>query len=415
MIATENTKEDDALRKYEFKKKIEELREMKGRATELISLYIPPHRRISDVMAYMRNEYAQSSNIKSKSTRKNVMSAIESIMNRLRHYKKPPKNGIAFFVGHRAIGADQTELIVRIIEPIEPITTFLYRCDSSFYTEPLEEMLVEKERYGLIVMDRREATIGIVKGKRIESITNFESLVPSKHGKGGQSQRRFERLIEEAAHEFFKKVGRIANETFLGDEKIRGIIIGGPGPTKDYFVDKDYLHYDLKKKILAVVDTGYTDESGLRELVMKAEEVLRDIEIMREKNVMQRFLAEITKRDGGLAAYGENDVRQALQMGAVEILLISEDLKKKRIEIECTNKSCEYNEVKTITDSYKLGTCPKCNASLIISSKIDMVNEFYELAKAGNAKVEIISTETDEGSMLSRAFGAIAAILRYKW
>ena len=75
--------------RYDFKRDLEELRDLSGRGTELISLYVPPTRQISDVMAYLRNEYSQSSNIKSKSTRKNVMAAIESIMSRLKTYKKP--------------------------------------------------------------------------------------------------------------------------------------------------------------------------------------------------------------------------------------------------------------------------------------------------------------------------------------
>ena len=56
--------------KYLFRKKINELKNIRGQHTELISLYIPPERRISEVMAKLRDEYSQSSNIKSKQTRK---------------------------------------------------------------------------------------------------------------------------------------------------------------------------------------------------------------------------------------------------------------------------------------------------------------------------------------------------------
>ena len=53
------------LAKYEFKKQLKEIQAVKGRATELISLYIPASKRVSDVTSYLKNEYAQSSNIKS--------------------------------------------------------------------------------------------------------------------------------------------------------------------------------------------------------------------------------------------------------------------------------------------------------------------------------------------------------------
>ena len=68
-----------SLELYEFNQKLEELANCKGRATELVSLYIPPTKKIHDIAAYLRNEASQSANIKSKSTRKNVSAAIESI------------------------------------------------------------------------------------------------------------------------------------------------------------------------------------------------------------------------------------------------------------------------------------------------------------------------------------------------
>jgi peptide chain release factor subunit 1 len=139
--------------RYDFKKLIEELESYKGRATELITLYVPAGKLISDVTGYLRNEYSQSSNIKSKSTKKNVMSAIDSIMSRLRNIRMAPDHGLAFFVGHIPIGADQTRMIARVVEPPVAITTFMYRCDSYFYLDHLKDMLMEEEVYGLIVID----------------------------------------------------------------------------------------------------------------------------------------------------------------------------------------------------------------------------------------------------------------------
>jgi peptide chain release factor subunit 1 len=54
--------------KYDLKRQLEELRDCRGRHTELISLYVPPNKQIHDVMSYLRNEYSQSQNIKSKTT-----------------------------------------------------------------------------------------------------------------------------------------------------------------------------------------------------------------------------------------------------------------------------------------------------------------------------------------------------------
>ena len=399
------------LQKYEFRRSLEEVRKISGRGTELISLYIPPARQISDVAAYLRNEYSQSSNIKSASTRKNVQSAISSILARLKGLRVPPDNGLVFFVGHRSTSADQTQMVQYVLEPPEPVQTFIYRCDSGFFTEPIEQMLEHKDSYGLIVIDRGEATIGLLHGKRIEPIKNIPSLVPSKHGRGGQSARRFERLIEIAAHEFYKKVADLVNESFL-QKNLKGILVGGPGPTKEYFVKSEYLHYELQKLIIDTFDVGYTDEYGLRELVEKAREALRDIDLMREKDLMQRLFEEIRKPDGGLSIYGEEQVRNALMIGAVDKLLLSEDMRKVKLDLKCP--SCGSTKEGTAKDSTEEFKCDKCQAIMDVEQVHDLVGDLHKVADDNNTKVEFISGESDEGELLKKAFGGIAGILRFR-
>lgn len=402
--------------KYDFRKKLEEIKINDGRATELISLYVPSTKQISDVVAYLRNEYSQSSNIKSKSTRKNVMAAIESLMNRLKSYKRPPENGMAMFVGHVAKGADQTRMFQQTIEPPFKVTTFYYRCDSNFYLEPLENMLVEEECYGLIVIDRSEATLGMLRGKRIEPIKNLQSRVPSKHGRGGQSQRRFERLIEIAAHDYFKKVGDLVTDTFLAEQHLKGILVGGPGATKDFFIEKDYVHHELKKKVVDTFDTGYTDEYGLSELVEKASSALSKIELMKEKKLIQRLMNEIKKDDGGLSIYGEEPLRKAMELGAVETVLISESLRLSRRKYWCSK--CNIEEVTTVKVTPGRNAedkeCNKCGTPMDVEEEKDIVDELSEMADETGTKVELISGDSSEGEMLYRAFGGMAGLLRFK-
>jgi len=400
------------LQKYEFRRSLEEVRKLTGRGTELISLYIPPSRQISDVSNYLRSEYSQSSNIKSASTRKNVQSAISSILSRLKNFRQPPENGLVFFVGHRSIGADQTEMVQFVLEPPEAVPTFIYRCDSKFFTEPIESMLEEKETYGLVVIDRSEATIGILHGKRIMPIKNMQSLVPSKHGRGGQSARRFERLIEIAAHEYYKKLADTANEAFLSRPDLKGILIGGPGPTKDYFVKSEYLHYELQKKIIDTFDTGYTDEYGLKELVEKARETLKDLDLMREKNIMQRLFEEIRKTDGGLSVYGEEQVKSALMIGAVDTLIISEDLRRVKLKLKCPNDgSTKEVLAKDSTEEVK---CDKCGTFMHVEEVDDLVADMAKIADQNNTKLEFVSGESEEGGLLLKAFGGVAGILRFR-
>jgi peptide chain release factor subunit 1 len=409
---------DLQLARYSFQRKLDEIAACKGRATELISLYVSPGKQISDVMSYLRNEYAQSSNIKSRTTRKNVMWAIESLMGRVRGFKEPPRNGVAFFVGSKAVGADKSEPVTFIVEPPEPLNTYLYRCDSTFFLDPLLAMVHEPDIWGLIVMDRAEVTLGLLRGKRVEPLRNRQSLVPSKHGRGGQSQHRFERIIEHAAHEFFVKIAEMAGELFLPrKEQLKGILLGGPGATKEYFYKEAYLQYELQQKVVQpLFDTGYTDEYGLKELVEKATQTLHGLEITEEKRLIQRLLNEIRKAETGLASYGPHDVQHALEIGAVDTLVISEGLRQQRVTFRCT--SCQNQFDRTLPDeaidAVLDGPCPKCGQRFLTEAAAeDYVEGLFRRAADSGAEARLVSTESEEGEMLAKAFGGIAAILRY--
>ncbi|MEM1578465.1 MAG: peptide chain release factor aRF-1 [Archaeoglobaceae archaeon] len=396
---------------YEFKRKLEELDSYRGKGTELITLYIPPDKNIADIANQLREELSQASNIKSKQTRTNVIAGLEAILNRLKLYRKPPEHGMVILSGLVTIDGREKH-ITEIIEPPEPVPLYKYHCDSKFYLEPLKEMLREKKLYGLIVIDRREATIGLLKGRRIEVLDYDTSMVPGKHRQGGQSSVRFERLRELAIHEFYKKVGEMATKAFLPHkEKLVGILIGGPSPTKDEFYQGEYLHHELQKKVLDLFDVGYTNESGLYELVEKAKDLLSEVDLIREKNLMNRFLYEISR--DGLAVYGEEEIRKYLELGAVDTLLISEELRLERVRYRCQN--CGEERVVTLKDkTVSRQICEKDGVEMEEVERIDVVLELSEIAERMNSKLEFLSTETEEGEVLLKAFGGIAAILRYK-
>ncbi|EKF86342.1 peptide chain release factor aRF-1 [Methanobacterium formicicum] len=399
---------------YEVKRTLKELSDKKGRGTELVSVYIPPDKQISDVVKHMREELSQSANIKSKQTKKNVQSAIEVIMQRMKLFPRPPERGLVLFVGMIPKGGPGTEKMeTYVFEPPEPVQTYTYHCNSQFFLEPLEEILEDKEIYGLAVIDRKEATIAVMKGKRIDIVKNLTSGVPGKHKAGGQSQRRFDRLIELAAHEFLKRIGDHMNDAFLELEGLKGVIIGGPGHTKEDFVNGDYLHHEIKQKIITTVDTSYTGEFGIREVIDKSMDILTEIDIMREKKLVQRFLTELVD-ENGLASYGEAEVRQNLINGAVEVLLLSEDVKSKRYTYECS--SCGSQEEETVKNEGEAQekTCKNCGETIKVASSEDIISDFVKLAEEVGSDVEVISTETEEGMQLLRAFGGIGAILRYR-
>ena len=416
-----NSKKRTSLELFRLKKTLQALANKEGRGTELISLYVPPGRQISEVMNMLRDEYGTASNIKSTTTRKNVQDAIVKVQQRLKLFKKVPENGLVIFCG--AVpqnGAGSEKIETYVIVPPEPINIYLYRCDSRFHTEHLQELLREKETYGILLIDASAATFATLQGRRLEIIRQVTSGVPGKTRAGGQSARRFERLREMRLQEYFRRVGEHANEAFLQIENLKGLIIAGPGPTKYDFEKGDYLNYMLKEKVIDVIDTAYVNEQGVKEVVDKAPEIMRKVRYIEEKQVMQQFLYEIG-HDTGMATYGEEDVRKALEAGAVRTLLLSEGLDILRVTVKCN--SCGYEEQQTMKSAMLTSfeqelsgkPCPKCQApALGVTETQELIENFAQLAEYSNADVEIISVETEEGQMLKKSFGGIAAILRFK-
>jgi len=402
---------------------INSLATKEGSHTELITVYVPPGKQISDALNLLRNEYGTASNIKSNVTRKNVLDAIVKAQQKLKLFKDPGEKGIVVFTGAllaqgAAPGTERMESYVII--PPEPIRIFLYRCDSRFHTEHLQEMLREKESYGILLVDANNATIAVLQGKRLEIVRQMHSGVTGKTKAGGQSARRYERLRDMQLNEYFTRVGVHANEAFLALDNLKGIILGGPGPTKYDFEKGGYLNYQIKDKILDVVDTAYVEEQGVKEVMEKAPEIMKKVRYIEEKEIMQKFLYEVG-HDTGLITYGEAEVRRLLQAGAVRLLILSETVDLVRVTVKCN--ACGYQEQYTVkaldVASFEQGLvgkpCAKCNApSFSVVDKKDVVDDLAELSELAGTEVEVISTETEEGQMLKNAFGGIAAMLRFK-
>ena len=137
-----------------------------------------------------------------------------------------------------------------------------------------------------------------------------------------------------------------------------------------------------------------------------------DMDRMREKSLITRLLEEIRKPDGGLATYGENHVREAIQMGAASTVLLSEGLRRKRFTVECP--SCGWKDTLTLDRPPEQGRCPTCGSVTVSNDGVDLVDDFFDLSEQMGTKVELISEDSEEGEMLMKAFGGIAAILRYR-
>ncbi|RLG12741.1 peptide chain release factor 1 [Candidatus Pacearchaeota archaeon] len=358
------------LSKNELEEKIEELEKYKGRHTELISVYISAGYDANAVQRQLEAEKSTAKNIKSTSTRKNVTEALEKIVRYLKGLKKTPENGLALFAGNISKVEGQSDLRLWDIEPPLPLKIRLYRCDKEFVLEPLKEQLEVSEVFALLVMDRKEATIGMLEGKRIEILQKMTSGVPSKVRAGGQSSQRFHRITEGLTKDFYKRIADEMKKIFYNEPRLKGILVGGPIPTKDEFLDGEYLATKLREKVIGRIDIGGSDESGLKELVEKSQDILAGQEIIYEKKVLEKFFKVLGEKPG-LATLKEEDTEKALQYGAVDVLILSKKLDKKKIK------------------------------------------ELKELAENTSSKIEIVSVETEEGKQFYN-MGGIGAILRFK-
>lgn len=354
--------------KQKLKKFVNNLAAVRGRHTELVSVYIPAEYDINKIISNLKQEAGTASNIKDARTRQNVTDSLERIVKHLQLFKRTPENGLAVFAGNVSKVDNKVDIQVYSIEPPEPLKVKIYRCDQTFYLDLIKDMMEHREVYGLVVMDKRECAVGVLRGTSIKMIEYLTSGVPGKTRAGGQSSNRFARVREEAAKEFYYRISDILNKEFLGKKEIKGIILGGPGPTKEEFLE--YLNNEIRKKVIGVKDVTYTDESGLHDLVERSHDLLANEIIMQEKIIMTRFFEKLGKEPNKVV-YGLNEVKDALDLGAVDIVLVSEDYDEKTIE------------------------------------------ELESLCEKTGCKIQLISTDTREGKQLKDLSG-VAAILRYE-
>ena len=357
---------------YEFRKQLQAIKKFQGRGTELISVYITPGYALSEIVNKLRDEYGQASNIKSATTKKNVQSALEKIMHFLKGANKPPENGMAVFCGNVSESEGKTDIQIYSIVPPMPVPVQFYRCESKFVIEPLEELLDVAGTYGLVVMDGKECTVAVLRGKTIKIIKRLESTAHQKVHKGGQSSARFQRLAEEGIEYYYKRVGE-AMAAFLEQKNFKGVIVGGPGPAKENFLKMKPFNYQLK--IIGMVDTGYTDDYGLRELLEKASEMIAEQESIVEKKLLNEFLAEAAK--GGIVVWGVENVRNALANKRANRLIVTEDLE-------------------------------------VMEDGKNIVSDLISDGEVQGIEVIFVSEETPEGQQFRGTFSGIGVFLRYK-
>jgi peptide chain release factor subunit 1 len=412
----------DSVKRYKLNKMINKLGNITGHGTELVTVYIPPRRPIYDIVSQLKNEAGTASNIKSDLTRNHVQDALSRTVEHLKLYKEPPENGLVIFCGAiptgKGIGTEKIEIYS--VVPPKAVQINLYRCDDHFWIDHLKDMMKDDKVIGILSLDTQEAGFGILTGDRWEVVESLTSGVAGKHRQGGQSARRFERLRDNELNEYYRRVADYAQKIFIDEYDVKGIIIGGPGPTKEGFIREEYLDYRLQNNVIAVLDSSYSGSEGVRELIDKVNDqgIMADYRLMEEKKIVKRFISEVYSGKG-LGIYGIYDVINSLKNGFADLVIVNDDITILRVEIKC--KKCqnikerfiERNVLNSLKQELTSSTCPSCGSQDLELSDQDIIEHLEELSLMSGSRLEVISGKTEEGAQLA-SLGKIGAILRFK-
>jgi len=411
----------DSVKLYKIRKTLEELSQKSGRGTELVSLYIPRGKQLHEVINNLREEQGTADNIKSDLTRTHVVDSLSRVIQRLKLYKDTPERGLVIFCGAlppEGGGPIGSEVIkIYEIDPPKELTTFLYRCDDHFHVDILKDMLKDDNLIGFLAIDTKDAGWGLLHGDKIEVLSETGSGVAGKHRQGGQSAKRFQKLREMELTYYFNRVAETTKEYFIDIYPVKGLIVSGPGPTKEDFIKDNYLDYRLQDMVIATIDSSYSGSEGIREAFTKAGEILSDFRMVEEKKLVDDLFRHINSRTG-LGTYGLKEVIRLLQNNVVQTLIITDDTNLYRLEVKC--RRCQniqeliIERPQLISKKTELlnSPCPNCKSMDSETTEQDIVDYLELIAAKTGAKIEVISGKAEHGAMLS-SLGKIAAILRY--
>ncbi|KAI8371736.1 peptide chain release factor eRF/aRF subunit 1 [Radiomyces spectabilis] len=403
---------------WKMKRLIKSLEAARGNGTSMISLVIPPKSQISQSTKMLAEEYGTASNIKSRVNRLSVQSAITSTQQRLKLYNRVPRNGLVVYCGTIITDEGKEKKVNIDFEPHKPINTSLYLCDNKFHTEALSDLLEADAKFGFIVMDGNGTLFGTLAGNTRDVVHKFQVDLPKKHGRGGQSALRFSRLRDEKRHNYVRKVAELATQFFITNDKVNvsGLVLAGSADFKTELSQSELFDPRLQSKVVKVVDVSYGGENGFNQAIELSAESLSNVKFVQEKKLIQRYFDEISQ-DTGKFCYGIDDTLKALELGAVERLIVWENLDLTRYVL----RDSENNEKlihatkadEQSRDIFKDPTSPTA-AEMEVANSQPVLEWFTESYKDFGASLEFVTNRSQEGSQFVKGFGGVGGLLRYK-
>jgi len=382
----------------------------------MISLIIPPKDQISRVGKMLGDEYGTASNIKSRVNRLSVLGAITSTQQRLKLYNRVPDNGLVIYCGTILTDEGKEKKVNIDFEPFKPINTSLYLCDNKFHTEPLRNLLESDSKFGFIVMDGSGTLFGTLSGNTREILHKVVVDLPKKHGRGGQSALRFARLRLEKRHNYVRKVAELSTQLFITNDmpNIAGLVLAGLADFKNDLAQSDMFDPRLKSVVLTIVDVSYGGENGFNQAIELAADCLSGVKFIQEKKLLTSYMDELA-RDTGKYCIGVKETLHALELGAVETLIVYENLDVTRYVLKNNAKNIDkvvYLTKEQAQDhSHFVG--PGGEELDVVTNQL-LVEWFADNYKSFGAKLEFVTNKSQEGSQFVKGFGGVGGLLRYK-
>ncbi|KAI9488614.1 peptide chain release factor eRF1/aRF1 [Zychaea mexicana] len=416
MTQQETNSAEQNIEIWKIKRLIKGLEAARGNGTSMISLIIPPNYQLSRMTRMLTDEFGTASNIKSRVNRLSVLSAITSTQQRLKLYSRVPRNGLVLYCGTVVTEEGKEKKVNIDFEPHKPLNKSLYLCDNKFHTEALRELLESDSKFGFIVMDGNGTLFGSLAGNTREVIHKFQVDLPKKHGRGGQSAVRFARQREEKRHNYVRKVAELATDFFITNDKINvtGLVLAGSADFKTELSQSDLFDPRLASKVLRVVDVSYGGENGFNQAIQLSAESLSNVKFVQEKKLIQQYFDEISQ-DSGKFCYGVDDTLKALEMGAVDRLIVWENLDT----VRCTLRDDENQEqvmhvTKEQERDHSLFKEKTQSDEVEVVHSVPLLEWFTEAYKDYGATLDFVTNRSQEGAQFVKGFGGVGGLLRYK-
>ncbi|WP_435175431.1 Vms1/Ankzf1 family peptidyl-tRNA hydrolase [Halorussus sp. AFM4] len=370
---------------YERHERIERVEDAEATADDLLTVAVPPDHTVGEALERVEEDRAESEFIEEESEDAAYLDALEAARGVLQHRESTPENGLVVFAG-----VVDGEVVDYVFDDLpSPVSEFVYERGNGFETGVLDAAAGASKTFGLLIVERGGAALGLTENDDVQVIETFESDVMGKTKAGGQSAQRFERERERQKEDFFESVAEEAERAFLGEHDdesasastdVDGLLLGGTDVTVDDFREGDHLDYRLEDMLVGdPVSVEYASEQGLRQLVEKASDRIEDEERREMREALDRFFGALDAgnagggdaTDGDDVVYGRDAVEEALEYDAVETLLVSADL------------------------------------------PVDEVRDYQERVENEGGDCVVVPADFDRGRRFREAFGGLAAILRF--